>query len=164
MNDQAQMAAVLLAGFFASGEPVPPEAGLAGAGVLEAHAKPEIAEISTGSCAIVTAHRPREDVSYNDDVSEKSGVTINGTQISGSQIVSANVDQAYEYALRPIYEFDVRINPVPGNSFSDETLMDVATVSYEPQNGRIMVDGQELVWMHENALRSACESHINVTP
>ena len=153
MNDQAQMAAVLLAGFFASGEPVPPEAGIAGADMLEGREKPAIVEISTGSCAIVTAHQPRGDVAY------KSGVTINATKT-----VSADVGQAYEYALRPIYEFDVRIDPAPGGSFADETLMDVATVSYEPDNGRIMVDGQELVWMHENALRSACQSHVNIAP
>ena len=153
MNDQAQMAAVLLAGFFASGEPVPPEAGLAGADVLAAREKPAIVEISTGSCAIVTAHQPHDNVAY------KSGVTINGTKT-----VSADVEQDYEYALRPIYEFDVRIDPAPGGSFADEALMDVATVTYQPENGQIMVDGQELVWMHENALRSACQSHVNITP
>jgi hypothetical protein len=153
MNDQAQMAAVLLAGFFASGEPLPPEAGLAGADILTAREKPAIVEISTGSCAIVTAHQPRNDVAY------QSGVTING-----AKTVSADVEQAYEYALRPIYEFDVRINPLPNSSVAVSPRLEVATVTYEPENGRIMVDGQELIWMHENALRSACESHVNITP
>jgi len=153
MNDQAQMAAVLLAGFFASGDPVPPEAGLAGADILASRAKPEIVEISTGSCAIVTAHQPREDVAF------KSGVTING-----AKTVPANIEPAELYALRPIYEFDVRINPLPNSSIAVSPRLDVATVTYEPENGRIMLDGQELVWMHENALRTACESQTSVTP
>lgn len=153
MNDQAQMAAILLAGFFASGDPVPQEAGLAGADILASRAKPEIVEISTGSCAIVTAHQPREDVAY------KSGVTING-----AKTVPANVEATEIYTLRPIYEFDVRINPLPNSSISDTSRFDVATVTYEPENGRIMLDGQELVWMHENALRAACESDTSVTP
>lgn len=153
MNDQAQMAAVLLAGFFATGDPVPPEAGLAGAGVLTPRAKPEIVEISTGSCAIVTAHQPREDVAF------KSGVTING-----SKTVPANVEPGDLYALRPIYEFDVRINPLPNSPIAASSRFEVATVTYEPENGRIMLDGQELVWMHENALRAACQSHTSVTP
>ena len=153
MNDQAQMAAVLLAGFFATGDPVPQEAGLAGADVLESRAKPEIVEISEGSCAIVTAHQPRGDVAY------KSGVTING-----AKTVPADVTPTEVYALRPIYEFDVRINPLPNSSIAVTPRMDVATVTYEPENGRIMLDGQELVWMHENALRTACESHTTVTP
>ncbi len=153
MNDQAQMAAVLLAGFFATGDPVPPEAGLAGADILTSRAKPEIVEISSGSCAIVTAHQPREDVAF------KSGVTING-----AKTVPANIAPTDVYALRPIYEFDVRINPLPNSSIAVTPRMDVATVTYEPENGRIMLDGQELVWMHENALRAACESHTSVTP
>tara|TARA_E500000305_G_C4004277_1_gene229022 strand:- start:901 stop:1362 length:462 start_codon:yes stop_codon:yes gene_type:complete len=153
MNDQAQMAAVLLAGFFATGDPVPQDAGLAGADVLESRAKPEIVEISEGSCAIVTAHQPRDDVAY------KSGVTING-----AKTVPADVTPTEVYALRPIYEFDVRINPLPNSSIAVTPRMDVATVTYEPENGRIMLDGQELVWMHENALRTACESQTTVTP
>ncbi|WOF73709.1 hypothetical protein QMT40_001345 [Parvibaculaceae bacterium PLY_AMNH_Bact1] len=153
MNDQAQMAAVLLAGFFATGDPVPQEAGLAGADILTSRAKPEIVEISSGSCAIVTAHQPREDVAF------KSGVTING-----AKTVPANIAHTDVYALRPIYEFDVRINPLPNSSIAVTPRMDVATVTYEPENGRIMLDGQELVWMHENALRAACESHTSVTP
>lgn len=153
MNDQAQMAAVLLAGFFATGDPVPQEAGLAGADILASRAKPEIVEISSGSCAIVTAHQPREDVAY------KSGVTING-----SKTVPANTDPTDVYSLRPIYEFDVRINPAPNSSIAATPRMDVATVTYEPENGRITLDGQELVWMHENALRVACESQTSVTP
>ncbi len=153
MNDQAQMAAVLLAGFFASGDPVPPEAGLAGADMLASRAKPEIVEISTGSCALVTAHQPREDVAY------KSGVTING-----APTVPANVGPAEVYALRPIYEFDVRINPLPNSSVAVSPRLEVATVTYEPENGRIMLDGEELIWMHENALRAACESQADVTP
>ena len=153
MNDQAQMAAVLLAGFFATGDPMPPEAGLAGTDMLASRAKPEIVEISTGSCALVTAHQPREDVAY------KSGVTING-----AKTVPANVDPAEVYSLRPIYEFDVRINPLPNSSVAVTPRMDVATVTYEPENGRITLDGKELVWMHENALRAACESQASVTP
>ncbi len=153
MNDQAQMAAVLLAGFFATGDPVPPEAGLAGADMLASRAKPEIVEISSGSCAIVTAHQPREDVAY------KSGVTING-----SKTVPADVNTPFVHAPRPIYEFDVRIDPLPNSNVAVTPRLEVATVTYEPANGRIMLDGQELVWMHENALRAACESHTRVTP
>lgn len=153
MNDQAQLAAVLLAGFFSTGEQLPPEAGLAGAGVLAPRARPEIVEISEGTCALVTAHQPREDVAF------QPGVTV-----AGNRVVSANVDQAYSYNLRPIYEFDVRINPLPNTAFATTTRMDVATVTYEPQNGSVKVDGQEVVWMHENALRAACKSHINITP
>lgn len=153
MNDQAQLAAVLLAGFFSTGDQLPPEAGLAGAGVLAPRARPEIVEISDGTCALVTAHQPRQDVAYT------PGVTV-----AGNSVVSANVEQAYQYHLRPIYEFDVRINPLPNAEFAVEPRMDVATVTYEPESGKVMVDGQQVVWMHENALRAACKSHINVTP
>jgi hypothetical protein len=153
MNDQAQLAAVLLAGFFSTGDQLPPEAGLAGAGVLAPRARPEIVEISDGTCALVTTHAPRDDVAY------QPGVTV-----AGNSVVPANVEQGYQYNLRPIYEFDVRINPLPNAEFAAPARMDIATVTYEPQSGRVMVDGQEVVWMHENALRAACESHINVTP
>ena len=132
---------------------MPPEAGLAGADILASRAKPEIVEISSGSCAIVTAYQPREDVAY------KSGVTING-----SKTVPADVNTPFVHAPRPIYEFDVRINPLPNSNVAESPRLEVATVTYEPENGRIMLDGQELVWMHENALRAACESHTSVTP
>ncbi|PCJ71213.1 MAG: hypothetical protein COA62_00915 [Rhodobiaceae bacterium] len=153
MNDQAQLAAVLLAGFFATGDPVPPEAGLAGSGDLLPRAKPEIVEISDGSCNLVTAHQAREDVAF------RPGVTV-----AGGEVVSADLPQNYQYSLRPIYEFEVRINPLPNNSFSEATEMDVATIGYEPVTGRVLIDGEEIMWMHENALQAACESHINVTP
>jgi len=153
MNDQAQLAAVLLAGFFSTGEQLPPEAGLAGAGVLAPRARPEIVEITDGTCALVTTHMPREDVAY------QPGVTV-----AGNSVVSADVEQGYQYNLRPIYEFDVRVNPLPNAGFGAPMHLDVATVTYDPQNGRVMVDGEEVVWMHENALREACKSHINVTP
>ena len=153
MNDQAQLAAVLLAGFFATGDPVPPEAGLAGSGDLMPRTRPEIVEISDGSCALVTAHQAREDVAF------RSGVTI-----AGDEVVSADLPQDYQYSLRPIYEFDVRINPLPNSAFAAETRMNVATVAYEPITGRVLVDGEEIVWMHERALQAACESHINITP
>ncbi|MEQ9144662.1 MAG: hypothetical protein RLO08_09925 [Parvibaculaceae bacterium] len=152
MNDQAQLAAVLLAGFFATGEPAPPEAGLAGAGVLAPRTKPEIVEISSGTCELVTAHRPRRDVAY------QAGVSANGDPVVPADLPSTG------YALRPIYEFDVRINPLPGSKFDEHTGMDVARVTYEPATGRVLIDGREMVWMHENALRAACQSHINVTP
>lgn len=153
MNDQAQLAAVLLAGFFSTGDQLPPEAGLAGAGVLAPRARPEIVEITDGTCALVTTHTPREDVAF------RPGVTV-----AGNSVVSANVEQGYQYNLRPIYEFDVRIDPLPNAGFSASSPMDIATVTYEPQNGKVMVDGEEVVWMHENALREACKSNINVTP
>ncbi len=153
MNDQAQLAAVLLAGFFATGDPVPPEARLAGSGDLMPRARPEIVEISDGSCTLVTAHQAREDVAY------RSGVTI-----GGEPVAPANLPQDYQYNLRPIYEFKVRINPLPNGGFAEATEMDVATVGYEPVTGRVLIDGEEIMWMHENALQAACESHINVTP
>lgn len=153
MNDQAQLAAVLLAGFFATGDPVPPEAGLAGSGDLQPRARPEIVEISDGTCALVVAHRSRDDVTF-----------VPGVTVAGGRVAPADLVQNYQYGLRPIYEFDVRLNPLPNSVFSAETRMDVAAVSYEPGTGRVLVDGEEVVWMHENALRAACESHINVTP
>ncbi len=153
MNDQAQLAAVLLAGFFSTGGSIPLETDLAGSGSLMPRARPEIVEISDGTCALVATHQTREDVAF------KPGVTV-----AGGRVTPANLPQGYEYNLRPIYEFDVRLNPLPNSAFSAETRMDIATVTYQPETGRVLVDGQEVVWMHKNALQAACKSYINVTP
>tara|TARA_A100000171_G_C2128729_1_gene145233 strand:- start:1667 stop:2140 length:474 start_codon:yes stop_codon:yes gene_type:complete len=157
MNDQAQMAAVLLAGFFSTNEVAVQGDGLAGA-VLTPRVKPEIVEISDGTCALVAAHRPAADVAY-----------VPGVSVDGRSVVSASADSGFQYNLRPIYEFDVRLKPLAssgqaGSVLGDLTELNVAAVTYEPETGRVLVDGQEVIWMHENALKAACRSQITIEP
>lgn len=151
MNDQAQIAAVLLAGLFSTGEPVAHGDGLAGGAVLTPRAKPEIVEISDGTCALVTAHQPAADVAFTP-----------GVDVRGNAVAPANVDGGFQYNLRPIYEFDVQLKPLSGTALADATEMNVANVTYEPSTGQVLVDGQEVIWMHENALRAACKSQVKI--
>ncbi|MEQ9519986.1 MAG: hypothetical protein RLN89_11165 [Parvibaculum sp.] len=151
MNDQAQLAAVLLAGFFSTGDAVVQGDGLAGAAVSTPRARPEIVEISEGTCALVAAHHPAADVAFQP-----------GVDVNGKAVVPANLEGGFQYNLRPIYEFDVRLKPLSGAALGDLTELNVATVTYEPESGRVLLDGQEVIWMHENALRSACKAQVTV--
>lgn len=156
MNEQAQIAAVFLAGMFAGTEPGS-DRDLAGAAPLMPRPKPAITEISSGSCQIVERHVPREDVAF------QPGVSINGAPVTPAS-VSSNWGSGYSPVLQPVYEFNVRIDPLPGAPNIAPTRMTVATVAYDPESGRVTVNGEELVWLHEAALRSACESRVTITP
>lgn len=156
MNEQAQMAALLLAGFIAGGEPTSSDTlGEA------ASPKPQIASISETGCRLVRRHVPAEDVAYRLDTNVRSQVSVDGKPVTvvSSGLASPEVERVFSYELRPVYEFAVKIQPFPASSrFHAESGLEVAMVGFDPKTRRVTVDGKELVWLHEQAIIDSCES------
>lgn len=145
MNGQAQLAAILFAGMVSQGDGTSTEPGVS-AGKLEAsRTRPEIVEISDPACALVTEHVPAANVAYQPGVST-----------TGKQVASADLNPS-SYSLRPIYQFDVEITPESlSDKYKGQTGLPVATITYEPETGKVLLDGEEMVWLHEKALYAAC--------
>ena len=143
MNGQAQIAAVFLAGFFAAADPVPSDTPVA----TSAHSKPKVVYISAGSCAYMARHRPTSDVRYQP-----------GVAADGRKVRPADLEPRLTFANAPVYEFEVKYAPLPAAQTKlDETSLSVAKVAYEPSTGRITVNDQDLVWLHEKEIARACE-------
>lgn len=157
MNEQAQIAALLLAGFIAGGEPT-------GGDMLQAKAaspRPQIASISAAGCRLVRRHVPAADVAYQADTSVRSQVSVDGKPVAvvSRGMTSPELERVFSYELRPIYEFAVKVQPFPAASrFHAETGLEVATVAFDPKTRRMTIDGEELVWLHEQAIIDSCES------
>lgn len=144
MNEQAQIAALLLAGFIAGGDPSDAEMQMAGAEAPDR--RPQIESISETGCRLLTRHVPAENVAYRPGVSA-----------TGKRVVPADLAGRLSYRRHPVYEFGVRIEPFPVSSkFNAQSYLEVATVTFDPDTRRITVDGEELVWLHEKALLEAC--------
>lgn len=159
MNEQAQIAALLLAGFISGGDP-------SGGDTLQAKAaspKPQIISISETGCRVMRRQIPAQDVAYRPDATVRSRVLVDGkpvavvtSGVSGGP-AAASLEPTFSHEMRPVYEFAVKIQPFPATSrFHAETGLEVATVAFDPETRRVTVDGKELVWLHEQALIDAC--------
>ena len=144
MNEQAQIAAILLAGFIAGGEPT----GEPGLSASKANnSRPQIAHVSESSCRLLTRHKRRDDVTYQP-----------GVGAGGKPVTPADIGSRLSFKMQPVYEFAVTIQPFPAASaLQSETGMEVARVAYEPAKHRITINGEEQVWLHERALSDACQ-------
>lgn len=156
MNEQAQMVALLLAGFIAGGEPH------GGDMMVEAASpKPQIANIGETGCRLVRRHVSAEDVAYSAGTAVRSQVSVDGKPVAvvSGGLAAPKLERVFSYEMRPVYEFAVKIQPFPSASrFHEETSLEVATIGFDPQTRRVTVDGKELVWLHEQAIIDSCEN------
>jgi len=104
-------------------------------------AKPDIVQVSEDGCRLLAEHVPDEDVAYQPGVS-----------VTGKPVAPADLNAPYQ--LRQVYQFDIEITPDSLNGkYQNTTGLAVATVTYNTQTGKFLLDGQEI---DRTALSAAC--------
>lgn len=104
-------------------------------------AKPDIVQVSEDGCRLLAEHVPDEDVAYQP-----------GVNVTGKQVAPADLNQPYQ--LRQVYQFDIEITPDRlNNKYKNTTGLAVATVTYNTETGKFLLDGQEI---DRTALSAAC--------
>lgn len=81
---------------------------------------------------------------------------VPGVAADGSAVAPADLD-GYRYGNRPVYEFDVTLDPLIGRNpaFNSATKMSVARVVIDMDTGHTTMDGQD-VSGGNHAIAEAC--------
>ena len=82
---------------------------------------------------------------------------VPGVAADGSRVAPADLGGGYAYGLRPVYEFDMTLDPLIGRNpaFNSATKMTVARVSIDMTTGRTTIDGHDVSGAN-HALAEAC--------
>lgn len=122
------------------------EAELAGNGA------PRIVEISESDCRHIAPYIPG------------GADYVPGVAADGSAVAPADIGGGYGYGLRPLYEFDVTLDPLIGRNpaFNSATKMTVARIAIDTKTGRATIDGQDVSGV-DHALADAC-ARLHQTP
>ncbi|MEX1154456.1 hypothetical protein [Parvibaculum sp.] len=118
--------------------PAAAEEELAGAG---------IAYISQADCARIAAYMP----------SDGGAGYVPGVAADGSAVAPADLEGGYRYGARPVYEFDVTLDPLEGRNpaFDSATKMTVARMKIDMATGRTTIDGEDVSGAN-HAIAEAC--------
>jgi hypothetical protein len=89
---------------------------------------------------------------------------VPGIAADGSAVAPADIGGGYGYGLRPLYEFDVTLDPLIGRNpaFNSATKMTVARIAIDTRTGRATIDGQDVSGV-DHALAEAC-ARLHQTP
>lgn len=128
-------------------------AALIGAPVVVTHAEElaggvapfEVVEVDDALCSRLALYVPNGEADY------KPGVAADG-----SAVAPADIDGGANIEPRGFYSFPVKIAPFGnGTKYSSDSTVEVATVTFDPKTGLVMVDGQQ-VGGADRALADAC--------
>ena len=98
-------------------------------------------------CAHIATYVATGDADY------KPGVTADGHSVA-----PADVDAPLE--TRELYSFPVKIAPLgSGWKYAADSTLEVATVTFDPKTGIVLVDGQQVTGA-ERALADACAHRL----
>ena len=114
---------------------------------------PRIAEISEDDCRRIAPYLPG------------GADYVPGVAADGSAVAPADIDGGYRYGLRPLYEFDVTLDPLVGRNpaFNSATEMTVARIVIDTRTGRATIDGEDISGV-DHALAEACARLHQVGP
>jgi hypothetical protein len=110
----------------------------------------EVVEIGADACAALATYVPNGEADYQP-----------GVAADGAAVAPADVDGGYRFEPRAIYSFPVKIAPLANQNpkFSPDTSLEVATVTVDPNTGRVTVDGVDVTGA-DRALAEACAHHL----
>ena len=116
-------------------------------------AAPRIVEISADDCRHIAPYLPG------------GADYVPGVAADGSAVAPADLDGGYRYGLRPLYEFDVTLDPLIGRNpaFNSATKMVVARIAIDTKTGRATIDGEDISGV-DHALAEACARLHQVGP
>ena len=82
---------------------------------------------------------------------------VPGVAADGSAVAPADLDGGHRYGLRPVYEFDITLDPVAAlnPAFASTTQMAVARVRIDMATGRMTIDGHDVAGA-DHAVAEAC--------
>ena len=82
---------------------------------------------------------------------------VPGVAVDGSAVAPADLDGGHRYGLRPVYEFDITLDPVAAlnPAFASTTQMAVARVRIDMATGRMTIDGHDVAGA-DHAVAEAC--------
>ncbi|MEQ8281168.1 MAG: hypothetical protein RIC04_16395 [Parvibaculum sp.] len=105
----------------------------------------DIAYIEQSDCDAIAVHFPG------------GADYVPGVAADGSRVAPADLGGGYAYGLRPVYEFDMTLDPLIGRNpaFNSATKMTVARVSIDMTTGRTTIDGHDVSGAN-HALAEAC--------
>lgn len=114
---------------------------------------PRIVEISEADCRNIAPYLPG------------GADYVPGVAADGSAVAPADINGGYGYGLRPLYEFDVTLDPLVGRNpaFNSATKMAVARIAIDTRTGQATIDGQDVSGV-DHALAEACASLHQVEP
>ena len=112
--------------------------------------KPHIIDISETSCQFLADHMTRQDVAY------QPGVSANGTPVVSADVGGSLTALTTAQFLTPIYEFDVVFSPMKNKPDLERSEIVVTTVTFDPIEGEVTLDGENRIWLHRAAIAKAC--------
>lgn len=120
---------------------------------LAGSAAPRIVEISEDDCRRIAPYLPG------------GADYVPGVAADGSAVAPADIDGGYRYGLRPLYEFDVTLDPLVGRNpaFNSATEMTVARIAIDTRTGYATIDGEDISGV-DHALAEACARLHQVRP
>lgn len=120
---------------------------------LAGSAAPRIVEISEDDCRRIAPYLPG------------GADYVPGVAADGSAVAPADIDGGYRYGLRPLYEFDVTLDPLVGRNpaFNSATKMTVARIVIDTRTGYATIDGEDISGV-DHALAEACARLHQVRP
>lgn len=120
---------------------------------LAGSAAPRIVEISEDDCRRIAPYLPG------------GADYVPGVAADGSAVAPADIDGGYRYGLRPLYEFDVTLDPLVGRNpaFNSATKMTVARIAIDTRTGYATIDGEDISGV-DHALAEACARLHQVRP
>lgn len=112
---------------------------------LAGSAAPRIVEISEDDCRRIAPYLPG------------GADYVPGVAADGSAVAPADIDGGYRYGFRPLYEFDVTIDPLAGRNpaLDSTTDMSVARIVIDTRTGYATIDGEDVSGV-DHALAEAC--------
>ena len=105
----------------------------------------DIEYVSAADCAAIAAYLPG------------GADYVPGVAADGSAVAPADLDGGHRYGLRPVYEFDITLDPVAAlnPAFASTTQMAVARVRIDMATGRTTIDGHDVAGA-DHAVAEAC--------
>ncbi|MEN6543728.1 hypothetical protein [Parvibaculum sp.] len=104
-------------------------------------------EVSAELCARLATYVPNGEADY------KPGVAADGRAVA-----PADIDVPVE--TRELYSFPVKIAPFGnGGKYAADSTLEVATVTFDPKTGIVLVDGQQVTGA-DRALADACAHRL----
>lgn len=105
----------------------------------------DVVEIDDALCNQMALYVPNGEADY------KPGIAADG-----SAVAPADVDGSANIEPRGFYSFPVKIAPFGnGTKYGSDSTVEVATVTFDPKTGLVMIDGQQVSGA-DRALADAC--------
>ncbi len=105
----------------------------------------DIAYIEQSDCDAIAVHLPG------------GADYVPGVAADGSPVAPADLGGGYGYGSRPVYEFDITLDPLIGRNptFNSATKMTVGRVRIDTTTGQTTIDGHDVSGAN-HALAEAC--------